>query len=651
MALLAITSLAAQWYQPSIHPLILSRQADASQVHDAGESPVYRNANAPHGFDFPAKPRKGAGDVKSMLNLGAKGNENRSKRPVYGQKVTNEEIFRKARKFGFGLMETVSSSDSMALAICVESDHLEALQATLASGLLSDSSSGKTPFATLVVPPLHLPEGQPSTLPPSDARRLAAVYTTANAVSKANSMPIVDSNTLFILANQDEVAQARNQLGSQGEKRRFLTFDEVLDRGADVAHSQHEPSSASAAATHSSFWLGDAWVQVTNASFCAGVTSYLGFYPADGIPGTSDRILVEQSHFMDSPSLHLGATASPAGLSLALMALYVGASLSVGPLVSSLDDVNPSPGPDVLKTNPTLIYTSPMGASHFGLALTSVSKRSPLVRLCYASKLRILRRGVVQARNTIHDWLLFDSVRRVTGTTELRGMTVVGEGWVLGQSVLDKLRTHLSCAVTNAWLPRAGLEAVSTQDGKSGTKTRQQSANGDPFTVWTTAPLSQSHVYDVQAFRANNDGLSEMPGHVGPPSVTVELKVTEEDHSKGGMNATGSDSTDLTPRGWDRFISKDDKAGTVYARGSILTSFSGSEDNGNQPWFSTLQPGSFRSNGTLLLLPPSIKEEKKGMMPVPTLSAKYPIRNKTTIGVGTVLEQADRPKTHKDKGE
>ncbi|PWN23391.1 hypothetical protein BCV69DRAFT_118023 [Microstroma glucosiphilum] len=634
IALLLVSALLTRWHQPTLHPLILGRQADATKVHQEGESAVYRNANSPHGFDLAARPRKGANDVTTLLTLGSKGGEAKHKRKVYGKDLTNEDILNASKKFGTGLQKIVGggAGDQAALAISVEVDHIEALQALLAGELLRDSSSGRTPFSTLVIPPLHLPQGQPEQFPVSGKTdKLAAVYTTSKAIRKAAAMSIATSETLYILRDQQEVAEAEKALQTNGGKLpRMVSFHEVLDQGSDTSSPAEAgaESSSRGGSIQSSFWLGSAWTQVSNQSLCAGVTAYLSFYPADKIPTTADRIWVEQSPFVKSPSLHLGAAATPAGLALALTALYTGSSLQAAPLTSSIDDPNPATSAALVNFKPTLIYASPNGASSLGLALTSKSKRSPFGGTVYQRKLLALRRGTLD-RSSIWDSFLFNSVRSSTGTDQTRGVNIVGRGWVVGQSLLDVLRGHLGCPVVNSFLPDGPLESRGGQSG------------GALSSAWLTAPIASSHSYDVQAFQANNR-ISEMPAHVGPPSVSVEIKLVKD----------GEDAK--TPHGWERFKGPGDVIGQVLVRGTTLTTngTEGQGDPGNVEggtWYSTGSSGLFRSNGTLLLLPPSIHAEKREMAPLPTMSSKYPVKGGRKIGTGD--DEDEEQTAGKKKGE
>lgn len=197
----------------------------------------------------------------------------------------------------------------------------------------------------------------------------------------------------------------------------------------------------------------------------------------------------------------------------------------------------------------------------------------------------------------------------------------------------------------NAFLPSAPLRVLPSS-GESQTQTRN-------LTAWTTAPVACSHAYDLQAFKANNN-LSEMPAHVGPPAVSVELKVQREPSGPSSNNATSSQ----TPHGWQRFSTKDDFIGALLVRGNILTT--GTEEQQQQEWYnvpyaddtddnSSAAQALFRSNGTLFLLPPSIHAEKKQMVPIPTMSAKYPIKGSNKIGAGADDDVADQERAQSKK--
>ncbi|PWN29972.1 hypothetical protein BDZ90DRAFT_1928 [Jaminaea rosea] len=661
VALLIIGTIIDRWYQPTVHPLILARQADTSATRQKGESPVYRNANSPHGFDLPVRPKKGAEDVKGLLALGAKGDEANKPRQLYDEfKLSNSTFLEQACKFAAGLLDMAgSNAGNIALAVCVETDSIHSLQATVAGALSSDTSSGKAPFSTLVAPPSHLRTEQPPSLP-SGVDRLAAVFTTSDQLEAVAQLTGIDSQTIFILATQSDVSEA--QRSSSSLKSRLVSFAQLVDRGRTPAPaSSQSPTAESAKAILAHYWLSSSWVPVTNYSLTSGVTAYLSLYPtSDEIPTPSDLILVEQHGTHSNSTSHLSASQTPSGLCLALVALYTGAGLAVGALTTSLSDANPSTSPLLHKMRPTIIYASPRGASSLQLALLAVTRRSPLSWLCLTAKTRILRSGAAMVKDSVWDRLLFKRVRHELSLEAVRNITIAGDGWTVPQTMMDTLRAQMACAVGNAWLPRSPLLAAGEgEDAEQRERLAKGGANATPRppsrgsdAVWTTAPLSQSHIYDLQHFRSNNaGGKSEVPQHVGPPSVSCELKIvvgSEDDSSdaggqhmrldSGAAKENRSDALQSKPQaprdevrarkgGWQRFLSDDDMAGVVQIRGPCLTGSSLLSSGEEGRWYhtSTCQAGSFRSNGTLLLLPPDIRSEKRKMVPlVGQLSASRP---------------------------
>lgn len=111
LVLLLVAALAAsiyisRSYQPLIHPLILTRQADVSQTRQPGESAIYRNANSPAGFDLALTPRKEVNDVADLIKHGANGSERTHNRSVYAQTKSNRMARTKLAAF---LLATVES--------------------------------------------------------------------------------------------------------------------------------------------------------------------------------------------------------------------------------------------------------------------------------------------------------------------------------------------------------------------------------------------------------------------------------------------------------------------------------------------------------------------------------------------------------------
>ncbi|CAO1621088.1 unnamed protein product [Sympodiomycopsis kandeliae] len=616
IAVLIFSAIAARWYQPTIHPLILSRQSDVSQVHNSNESPVYRNINAPHKFDLASKPSKEVTDIQSLLLRSEKKDV---KRNIYDVQKSNQNLLDEAKQFAKGLIVLTGSGPNThdaALAVSVEADSWYSLVAIVAGSLESTLQS-------LVIPPLQLPEGQPSQFP-ADAKRLSAVFTTANAIHKAASMGIATADTLFIVESQEQASLAQRNLSRNDVK--IITFREVLEKGREQSQSADSSSTPQSIAT--SYWLGSSWSQVSHRAIVAGITAYLAFYPAHEVPNEKDTIYIEQSPFLTSPSLHLGAAATPSGLTLVLATCFTGSNFQRGPITSSLQDPNPVTHPNLSRYNPTIIYASASGTSSLALALTSLSKKSPFGPLMVANKLRTLRSGTLNQK-TIYDYIFFNSIRKQSHTTSLRAVTILNDSssWKVSQRLLDILRTHLGIPVMNAEVPL-------------------YFANHPEISI--TAPVSSSHFYDVQSFKANNN-ISEIPAHVGPPSVTLEMKLVKS-----------SDISGSVPHGWQRFSNQDDFIGQIQIRGNTITGASEidtnqwytvntREDDDSDQTSTAPAHALFRSNGTLLILPPSIHAEKRGMVPIPTMSTKYPIKGRNKIGSGDDHEVHDKEKAQTKK--
>ncbi|EPQ31971.1 uncharacterized protein PFL1_00169 [Pseudozyma flocculosa PF-1] len=585
----------ARAYQPLIHPLILSRQADVSKVRQTNESAIYRNANSPSGFDLAEKPRKEATSIAALVAAGAKGTEAQHSRQIYDRQATNAHIARDSAAFAAGLVKLSSAPASqICAAITVEMDSYESLVALLA-GAHSASSS---PFHTLVLAPSSISDKPPSSVPPkvasAGARAISAIFTTPTALRDVLSLGPLDPSALVILPTQQDVAQASNDGGSH--RLRFVSFQDVLDAGSAGSDGGDKAGSADLAAIHSHYWRGkQGWTAVSHGSLISGVTTHLSFYPADKIPSTSDRIYVEASASKTSLTPPMMATVTPSGLAIALLALYTGAGLAASTLTNSWEDANPAVTKKLFDFAPTLIYATAEGASSLACALTTVSRRASLSGLATRSRLYTLRNGTY-GRHGLFDALVYRRSREATGCLYVRNVVIVGQGSSVLQGLLDSLRIHLGCAVQNTYLPSS---LSSTADV----------ANADEDAYCATAPISATHSFDLQAFADKDDEGNQLPAHVGPPAVSVEIKVVQTPRASTlGLTIDGN-----KPEGF-----QDDPMGEVYVRGKTLT---GSVD-GAQQWLKTGDLAGFRANGTLVVFQDAAESAPVG---VPTLSSRHPV--------------------------
>lgn len=546
VGLLATSIYVSRAYQPLVHPLLLSRQADVSPVRREGQSAVYRNASTPAGFDLAKQPRRAINSVCDIVALGsgAESWQYKLSRPLYGLDRSNHDVVTKARAFGRGLLlngmlrHSVSKTADLAVGVCVEVDSLKSLEVSLSGDMQTDPTSNR--YAPMVIAPVHLKGGHPPLSLPgtfTTTTKLHALFTTEIALKRALSMPVVDENTLLVFATPKEAEEAQRIATSH----KVTFFDDVVaqaplkaaeDAGEAVGAGKkpQEVQREVAAAIHSVYWEGHVgWIPVSNASLVAGLSAHLGAFPAEAHPTPQDRLYVEQSPYVESPSLRLAAASTPAGLVLPLLALYSGASFAAGLLSSSIADPNPAVASHFAEQRPSIVYASPAGGSILAACLCTVSKRSPLATIAAHAKLIALRHGVL-SRSSIWDRLLFDKTRAYTDSTAVRAVAIIGEGPTVGQGLLDIMRAQLGCSVRNMYLPSSPLRVVD-ENGADAARTEKSGTSTSPSAggrmALPTAPISATHTLDLQAFVSHLNDERQVPAHVGAPTVTVEVKLVE----------------------------------------------------------------------------------------------------------------------------
>lgn len=594
VAALSVSIYVSRSYQPLIHPLILTRQADLSQTRQPKESAIYRNANSPSGFDLASRPRKEVNDIADLIKHGASGSERESKRSVYGTTKSNQDIAGDATAFATGFIKLSSAPVTQTVfTIVSESDTYESLVALLANSHTSVSSR----FHTVVVSPEELKRQSASSLPKklsnSGARSAIGVYTTARSITTALQLTFLDSSALVIVPSDDleQVQKSVNDHFGGSHRFRIYSFDAVLEAGSRGSLLGPDTTDRELInQTQSYYWNAAAsnWVDVTHANLVAGVTSHLASFPADKIPHTVDHFFVETFST-------LMATQAPAGFALALTAIYTGAAITAGLLTSSYDDPTPAVSTTFARAKPSLVFASAKGASSLACALTSHTRRAPLATWAAKNKLFTLRNGTF-SRKGLADSLVYKQARESTGSSRVRNLLIGGRGDTVPQALLDSLRSHLGCAVLNGYVPRLTAGAV-------------------------TAPVSTTHAFDLQAFAEHETGGMQVPAHVGPPSVAAEIKLVQsQTAADAGFTIAGD-----RPQGHEG-----DPMGEILVRGNIVARIADAEGDRNEDWSVTGDLGAFRSNGTLVVLRDADEAE---IAAVPTLSARKPVlkqrRNRT----------------------
>ncbi|ETS59526.1 hypothetical protein PaG_06445 [Moesziomyces aphidis] len=611
VAALAASIYVSRSYQPLIHPLILTRQADVSQTRQPNESAIYRNANSPAGFDLALRPRKEINDIADLIKHGANGSERNAQRAIYASVKSNQQVAADATSFATGFIKLSSAPvPQTVLAVAAESDSYESIVALLSNAHTSVSSR----YNTVVLPPNQLESASPASLPQAlaskGARSAIGVYTTAKSIRAVLQLPLLDSSALIIVPDADLQEATRlvaDHFGAS-HRLRLYAYDAVLAAGSPGSLLGPDTSSRDVIEhTQSHYWNATSsdWLDVKHSHLVAGVTSNLAAFPADKIPNTNDHIFVEACAALDSPASKLMATRTPLGFALALTALYTGAALSADLPTSSYDDPNPAASAAFARAQPTLVYATAEGASSLACALASCTRRSPLASWAATNKLFTLRNGSF-ARNGLADTLVYNSARSAVGCSRVRTLMIAGRGDTVPQALLDSLRAHLGCAVLNAYVPQLNNAAV-------------------------TAPVSVTHAFDLQAFAEHETAAMQVPAHVGPPSVAAEVKLLQTRIASDAGLAIAGDK----PAG-----QAGDPMGEVHVRGNVVAHFSQAAEVDPETWSATGDLAAFRSNGTLVVLRDADDAEVAG---VPTLSSRKPVRRQrrtATAGAKTVLTAA-----------
>ncbi len=575
--------------QPVLHPLILTRQADSSKVRHHGESALFRNANSPPGFELAGRPRRGADNVGKMLQLGSAtsavtgtfkagyaGAAANGKQSIYGQETSTEEMINLTKHFTAGL-KSIQGGDGPANLMVYAEQNSQASSVAL----LSTSAAGAQ-HQLLVVPTSA--DAKPTTLPAEVRGAITAVFTTADRLEELGlRWSLVPQDVTVILPSQAELEEAQKHIGSNA--LRLVSFEDVCRRGESASAGTTEEVAAGLDPLYAYYWTGRSWVPVSHGNLTAGVTAHLGAFSADQIPTRADVILTATVE-----PRSLSPLDNPAGLALLLLAAYTGASLHAAQASGKLED-------SIAEHHATMIYASPLAASELATSLSSLSSKAPLNAGLYAArgKLYALRQGAL-ARDSVWDKLHFNGVRAKTGIDSVRSITIVGTtGSQLSTHAVDVLRAYTGSPVTHAYLP-------------ANARLPDDLAKEAIF----TAPISTSHAGDLQAF----DVGTETPYHVGPPSVSVEIKLKEtREATQQGFTIEAVKASDAA-RVQSRWPA--DPAGEVYVRGKTVAVAAQSPE---ETWVTTRDIGSFRTNGTLTIVGGQASQE--GVIQVDPLGVRH----------------------------
>lgn len=552
LALLLYARFCRQYNQPVLHPLILQRQSEASAVRMPNESASYRNVNAPLGLDLAMRPQRDTPTVATMLARGVEAGVPQVVRRVLDASMSNEEIRLQAAAF-MSAVRTILHTDTPVIVVCgfVNSSH--ALTALLAPALIGGGAR------VLVLPPGMPPASLPADV---DEKNLAIVCLDAPL------LPIL-AHARLIIANENSDVKGAS----------YMTWDDVMGHATeneapalpDVSRLTNAELDSLGANTFATFWDGErAWVSVSETSMTSGVTSWLSQFPADAIPQRGDLVLTDLMY----------ARAAPATVyvTLLLSVLFTGTGIAMEPSTELIQNLR------VL--HPTLLFLSTYGAQCVEQSVWMPSTASPLWSLMRRMNMDLLRNGVLP-KDRLLDRLVCKGVRHRVGLDHVRAAIITGDGCAAEQSLVDSLRLYLGVPVMHAYVPRR-LESQG-------------------MSSMVTAPVCTSNMYDLQVFAPQllrDDSARCLPASVGPPSVSLELKLVQDSPA---VKAHAEAIERLRADGCD------DPIGEVYVRGYTVSK-TGHNDTRISPWHNTGDVALVRTNGTFVVVAPRGANEA-GMMP------------------------------------
>ncbi|WFD21844.1 hypothetical protein MEQU1_000500 [Malassezia equina] len=555
--LLLYARIAQHRDQPVLHPLILHRQSEVSSVHLAGESPTYRNVNAPLGRDLAMRPQRRTPTIDTLLAHGITGSEGSHVRRVMDASLSNEEVRSQAAAFVRGVGQLLHT-DAPTIVVCGFLDTAPAVVAAVAGAVANDRAR------TILVPPGLAPTTRPAGVD---------LATTAVVCIGAPLLPVWANARLVIVRSGESVEGAT-------PKHSPVEWDDVLGAATDttapapldVSRTSSSELDRLGARVYATVWDGRrAWLDTTHTSMTSAVTAWLSEFPADEVPGVNDVVLTDLLYARAIPAL--------AHWTLVLTCLATGAGIACEPPTEVVSSAK--------LLRPTLLFLSTRGAQILEQRLWVPVAGALLFALFRRVNMNLLRNGIFPRGRFLDSWVVAP-LRTAIGVSSVRAAVLAGDGTAADQTLLDALRLYLGVPVMHAYVPS------------------ELTYGSHPALI--TAPVCTSNMYDLQAFAPewiDDESARGLAAPVGPPSVALEVKLVSQtpavtrhaavlQHLRAGGHAA-------------------DPMGEVYVRGYALTACE-YDATTLSPWHATGDVALMRTNGTLVVIAPRGASEA-GMLP------------------------------------
>ncbi|KAJ3829994.1 hypothetical protein F5880DRAFT_1518298 [Lentinula raphanica] len=497
--------------QPLVHPILLGRQSEVAKVRNPGESAVYRNYGTGLMNRFPLRPHK---DVQVLSDLVR--SELEAPRTLWNTKITNAALQDRVASFGTGLLRLANLQSQESNVLLLLNDCIEFLIADLAL------SSHSIPSMTLATPNLLSPVLD--THPPS------AIITHAEFLPTLLEL-IYDAgeegrhHTIVVVGEPSSRVMA-----SVASKVKVLLWTDVEREGVKVPKIMSPLPKPSDVFSVSFFADSDGHVQgtqITHTNLTAGVAAIHALFPVSALLSSLDTIV----------STH--ALGSLYGRAVAYTAIFEGTSFATtesSKLFRADEGTVKQDVTDILSAqlhsipSGTILFLKPVHLDSLVDAILREAKKSLVLNaFAWRHKITGISEGFV-SKDTLWDRLVYDAARaNIIGEGAGTVRTViVGEG-LLPANLLTPARVALSCPIINTLTHPA-----------------------------VVGPVFALHALDLQDFSTAEENSSKTFAPVGPPTVSIEVKLLGVDDSAVESGA--------------------DPKGTLVVRGPPVTKLLSNED-------------------------------------------------------------------------
>ncbi|WVW81314.1 hypothetical protein I302_103305 [Kwoniella bestiolae CBS 10118] len=553
--------------QPLVHPLLLGKQSEVSQVRKSGETGVYRSWATGQGAPLTVRPASSVKVVSDVVN-GPKITDPKKERFILDVPITDEGLSEMIRliPIGLSLLFPDSSSDGPSSIISLLPP---SPSTSLPLLLLSIASTRDRPLVILPSPKLLS-----SSLRSNAHPKAGIVVTDVDLLEDVIEEIYESQNSCGVLVIRDPARKSDKVIGQAKAKGINVKYWEDIWEVAESPKAQSENYEAPESHyvdVHSYYYSEDGGEvvvnKVTHINVTAGIASLLSLFPADKRPSAA---------LHDTVASAVPLT-TPLGMTIALASVWTGASFRLignHEPTWNPEEVDHASELEVLADKkgglpkPTILFISPKHHHALLNRLQYTFTSHPFATLAARHKGHSIRAGHID-RDSLWDKVLWSGMREnvlggIAGQ-RLRGVILVGDAPppdALGAS-------HLLLS-----LPLTRLHP----------------------SPYSTGPVFVTHFYDLQSpgvghiLKEVDMWESKTPSgkpeivHSGPPASNVEV-ILKGDEVEKGFKEDGDEPID----------------GKIWIRGpSVLERVDGARGDENG-WVDIGEYAKVQTNGTFIV--------------------------------------------------